>query len=121
MTGLFERIRQASARLGRKRRSRFVQTHAERRSRDYAPSFVAGRRHVNAVHPTVGDLVEEIRGKLEPDDQLKLYEAGFYARGPLLEIGRLHGRSTVLLAMGIRDAGGRAHLTSIEYVDRYLP
>lgn len=67
------------------------------------------------------ELVSDIRGKLEPADHTKLYEAGYFARGPVLEIGPLHGRSTVVLAMGIRDGGGDGHLTSIEYLYRYLP
>ena len=100
---------------------RFVQLHTDKLSHDYAPSFFEGRGYVNELHPTVESLVEEIRGKLEPGDHLKLYEAGYFARGTVLEIGRLHGRSTVLLAMAMRHAGRARRLTSIEYEDRYLP
>lgn len=103
------------------RERRFVQPHVDKSTHRYAPSFFEGRGFLNETHPKVEELVDDIRGKLEPGDHAKLYEAGYFARGPVLEIGRLHGRSTVVLAMGIRDGRGDGHLTSIEYDDRYLP
>ena len=102
------------------RERRFVQAHVDKTTRRYAPSFFEGRGFLNETHPKGEELVDDIRGKLEPGDHAKLYEAGYFARGPVLEIGGLHGRSTVVLAMGIRDGGGDLHLTSIEYEDQYL-
>jgi methyltransferase family protein len=98
---------------------RFVDKHETKQDREYAPSFFDGE-YVSETHAKVEELVADIRGKLPPADHYKLYEAGYFARGPLLEIGRLHGRSTVLLGLGIKDSGNGQKLTSIEFEDKYL-
>jgi predicted O-methyltransferase YrrM len=101
--------------------SRFVYLHAERLARSYEPSFFSREsRFVTENHARVEDLVRDIRGKLEPADHYKLYEAGYFARGTVLEIGRLLAKSTILLALGLSDGDGVHQLVSIEYEDRYL-
>ena len=100
---------------------RWVNRHVDRTAEQgYAPSFFEGGPYLNAAHRDVQQAVEGIRGKLSAADHFKLYEAGYFAQGPILEVGRLHGRSTVLLAMGVGDAGRDVRITSIEYEDRYL-
>jgi Methyltransferase domain len=106
--------------------SRFVYLHEERRPRGYEPIYrtfepslyvpeIGAHGFLNPVHERLPAEVEGIYGKLMPGDQHKLYEAAYFARGPILEIGRLHGKSAVILAMGMRDgaaARGGGHATA---------
>jgi predicted O-methyltransferase YrrM len=94
--------------------------HEDKLTRRYEPSF-SDRTLLTERH---GQLVEEfasMRGKLEPGDHLKLYEAGYFARGPILEIGRLAGKSTLLMALGNKAAGRADIIYSIELDDKLLP
>ncbi len=104
------------------RASRFVYRHEERRPRGYEPIYrsfepslyvpeLGLHGFLSATHEQVPAAVADIQGKLMEGDQYKLYEAAYFARGPLLEVGRLHGKSTAVLAMGLRD-GGSGHPTS---------
>jgi hypothetical protein len=97
--------------------SRFVYRHEERRPRDYEPIYrsfepslyvpeLGLHGFLSATHEQVPAAVADIQGKLMEGDQYKLYEAAYFARGPLLEVGRLHGKSTAVLAMGLRDGAG---------------
>ena len=99
----------------------FVQDNADKRDRGYLPSFFPGGREarISAAHADCETAVAEVRGKLEPADHLKLFECGYHARGSILEIGRLHGKSTIVLALGVRDAGHGAPITSIDLEPRY--
>lgn len=100
---------------------RFMYPHATRLARDYEPSFFpAEDGFVSESHEWAVELVEDVRGKLEPADHYKPYEAGYFAEGPLLEIGRLHAKSTILLALGLCDAGKVHTVVSVEYEERYL-
>jgi predicted O-methyltransferase YrrM len=100
--------------------ARFVHTHAERRvSRSYEPSFFDSG-YLNDTHSGLVDAVDSVRGKLLKVDHYKLYEAAYFAQGPILEIGRLAGRSTICLALGSRD-GEEQPVYSIEFQDKYLP
>jgi hypothetical protein len=112
--------------------SRFVYRHEERRPRDYEPIYrsfepslyvpaLGLHGFLGPVHEGVPDAVAGIDGKLMAGDQYKLYEAAYFARGPVLEVGRLHGKSTAVLAMGLRDGGGDGPLYSIELNDKYEP
>jgi hypothetical protein len=94
--------------------SRFVYRHEERRPRGYEPIYrsfepslyvpeIGLHGFLGPVHEEVPDAVADITGKLMAGDQYKLYEAAYFARGPVLEVGRLHGKSTAVLAMGLRD------------------
>lgn len=49
--------------------------------------------------------VETIPGWLMPEDGAKLYELGYAASGPILEVGTYHGKSAILMALAVRDAG----------------
>lgn len=100
-----------------------VQSHDGKESRGYAPSFFPGGAdaRINDEHRRCESLVDDIRGKLEPADHLKLYEAAFHAQGPIVEIGRLHGRSTTVMALAARSAGSGTRITSIEVVERFAP
>jgi hypothetical protein len=132
--------------------SRFVYRHEDRRPRGYEPIYrsfepslyvpeIGLHGFLSATHEDVPAAVAGIAGKLMPGDQYKLYEAAFFARGPILEVGRLHGKSTAVLAMGLRDgraararagssggdagsgedAGAAGPLYSIELNDKYEP
>lgn len=126
----------------RQRTSRFVYLHEQRRPRGYEPIYrsfepslyvpqLGLHGFLSEAHEQVPETVAAIHGKLMPGDQHKLYEAAYFARGPILEVGRLHGKSTAVLAMGLRDgAAARAierdereswPLYSIELNDKYEP
>lgn len=94
--------------------------HTDKLTRGYAPSFTKEPR-LNTTHGQLVEDLAEMRGKLEPADHMKLYEAGFFARGPILEIGRLAGKSTLILALGNRDGGRHDPIYSIELDDKLLP
>lgn len=115
--------------------SRFVYRHEERRPRAYEPIYrsfepslyvpeLGLHGFLSATHESVPDAVADIKGKLMEGDQYKLYEAAYFARGPILEVGRLHGKSTAVLAMGLRDGnatGAGGPIYSIECNDKYEP
>ena len=94
--------------------------HQEKLTRGYAPSFTDAPL-LTELHGQLVDDLADMRGKLEPADHLKLYEAGFFARGPILEIGRLAGKSTLIMALGNRDGGRHDEIYSIELDDKLLP
>jgi hypothetical protein len=98
----------------------WVHRHEDKTNRGYAPSFFA-EGFLSERQPTLVDLLVDVYGKLEPADHMKLYEAAFFARGPIVEIGRLAGKSTVILALGNRDAGRDDPIYSIEYHHKSLP
>jgi hypothetical protein len=111
---------------------RFVYRHEDRRPlafepiyRSFEPSFyvpqVGAHGFLSHAHEAIPAEVQEIYGKLSPGDQYKLYEAAFFARGSILEIGRLHGKSTVVLALGLRDGGAHVPLYSLELQDKHRP
>jgi hypothetical protein len=112
--------------------SRFVYRHEDRRPRGYEPIYrsfepslyvpeIGLHGFLSEAHERIPELVAGIKGKLMEGDQYKLYEAAYFARGPILEVGRLHGKSTAVLALGLRDGGGGGPLYSIELNDRYEP
>jgi hypothetical protein len=59
-------------------------------------------------------LVESIPGWLRPEDAQKLYELAFSASGPVLEVGTYKGKSAVLMATAIRDAGRRELIYTLD-------
>ncbi len=112
--------------------SRFVYLHESRRPRSYEPIYrsfepslyvpeLGLHGFLSATHEQVPAAVADIQGKLMEGDQYKLYEAAYFARGPLLEVGRLHGKSTAVLAMGLRDGDGEGPFYSVELNDKYEP
>jgi hypothetical protein len=50
-------------------------------------------------------VAEDIPGWLMPQEAAYLYHVGFHSQGNILELGTYYGKSTYLLAQGIRDAG----------------
>ncbi len=113
-------------------RSRFLYRHEDRRPRGYEPIYrsfepslyvpeIGLHGFLGPVHEGLPDEVSEIYGKLMPGDQHKLYEAAYFARGAILEIGRLHGKSTAILAMGLRDGAGGGPLYSVELQEKHRP
>jgi hypothetical protein len=62
------------------------------------------------IHEEVGS----IEGWLEPEDSLKLYELGYLAPGPFLEIGTFRGKSTTVLATALRDARRQVEFYSLD-------
>lgn len=115
--------------------SRFHYRHESRRPRGYEPIYrsfepslyvpeIGLHGFIGEAHENVPAAVADIKGKLMPGDQYKLYEAAYLAQGPILEVGRLHGKSTAVLALGLRDGHGegeRGPLYSIECNDKYEP
>jgi predicted O-methyltransferase YrrM len=118
--------------------TRFVYRHEDRRPLGYEPIYrsfepslyvprIGARGYLGAAHEGVVEAVETITGKLMPGDQYKLYEAAYFARGAILEVGRLHGKSTAVLAMGMRDGvaagigAAPGTLYSVELNDKYEP
>lgn len=114
------------------RPSRFVYRHEDRRPlayepiyRSFEPSLYVPQRGAHGflgpAHEGILAAVEPIYGKLSPGDQYKLYEAAYFARGPILEVGRLHGKSTVILALGLRDGAADVPFYSLEIQDKHMP
>ncbi len=115
--------------------SRFIYRHEQRRPRGYEPIYrsfepslyvpeIGLHGFLSATHEDVPRAVADIQGKLMEGDQYKLYEAAYFARGPILEVGRLHGKSTAILAMGLRDgnaSGTGGPIYSVELNDKYEP
>ncbi len=60
------------------------------------------------------DLVESIPGWLLPEDAALLHELAGETGGPVLEIGTYRGRSAVLMATAIEEAGGDAIIYSVD-------
>lgn len=84
--------------------------------REYRPHLYepSGGLFINSQHEAVFDQLSGLRGALEKADYFKLYELGYFAGGPVLEIGRLAAKSTLLIAMGLRDAGKSHSFCSID-------
>jgi hypothetical protein len=79
--------------------------HGQKTDASYAPSFGFGRELLSDAQAAVHAAVADIDGWLRPEDSLKLYELGYLAPGPFLEIGTYRGKSTTVLATALRDAG----------------
>jgi hypothetical protein len=58
--------------------------------------------------------VASIPGWMEPGDADKLYELAHHAHGSILEIGTYHGKSAVLMALAIKDAGTDTLIYSLD-------
>jgi predicted O-methyltransferase YrrM len=84
--------------------------------REYRPHLYkpADGLFINAQHEAIFAQLSDMRGPLEQADYFKLYELGYFAEGTVLEIGRLAAKSTVLIAMGLRDAGKSHTFCSID-------
>lgn len=112
--------------------TRFVYRHEDRRPFAYEPIYrsfepslyvpeLGAHGFLSPAHEAIPTEIDGIYGKLSPGDQYKLYEAAYFARGPILEIGRLHGKSTVVLAMGLRDGGAKVPFYSLEIEAKHMP
>jgi hypothetical protein len=111
---------------------RFIYRHEDRRPfarepvfRSFEPSLyvpvIGLRGFISERHKAIPVEVQDIYGKLSAVDALKLYEAAYFARGAILEIGRLHGKSTAVLAMGLHDGGAPGPLYSVELDGKHKP
>ena len=58
--------------------------------------------------------VSDVDGWLLPEDVFKLYDLAYAAAGPILEIGTYHGRSTIVMALALKDAGNPVPLVSLD-------
>jgi predicted O-methyltransferase YrrM len=56
----------------------------------------------------------ELPGWLLDDDALKLYELAYRSEGPILEIGTYRGKSAILMASALRDAGKEGPVVSLD-------
>ncbi len=88
----------------------------QKTDRHYAPSFDFDGV-VDENQPAVHEQVAAVDGWLEPEDSLKLYELGYLAPGPFLEIGTYRGKSATVLATALRDAGRYVQFYSLD-IDR---
>jgi hypothetical protein len=94
--------------------------HPDKSDRTYVPSLGFDGDVLTERHPHVHKQVSGIDGWLEPEDSLKLYELGYLARGPFLEIGTYHGKSTAVLTTAIRDAGRTVEFYSLDIAHESL-
>ena len=62
-------------------------------------------------------LVESIPGWLRPEDAEALHALALASRGPILEVGTYRGKSAVLMALALTQAGGDETLFTVD-VDR---
>lgn len=88
--------------------------NANKLTPDYCPTFARAGTYINDEHRGVIDTVSSVHGQLRDEDAWKLYEMAYYADGPVLEIGCLHGKSTTILALGIRAAANAVPLISVD-------
>jgi hypothetical protein len=58
--------------------------------------------------------VESIPGWMRPEDADKLYELASTTPGPILEIGTFHGKSAVLMALALQEAGSDTGVYTVE-------
>jgi predicted O-methyltransferase YrrM len=63
-------------------------------------------------------VAETILGWLAPEEAEYLYHLGFNSRGNILEIGTYFGKSTYLIARGIRDAGKDHRVVTLDIHSR---
>ena len=63
------------------------------------------------------ESVEDVPGWLLTEDRLKLYDLASAADGPILEIGTYRGKSAIVMATALRDAGAAGSILTID-VDR---
>ena len=68
----------------------------------------------------IHEEVASVAGWLQPEDSLKLYELGYLAPGPFLEIGTYRGKSTTVLTSAIRDAGRNVEFYSLDIAPESL-
>lgn len=64
--------------------------------------------------------VESIPGWLRAADAEKLYELAQLTSGPILEIGTHYGKSAVLMALAVKDAGRRDVIYTLDIDRRFL-
>jgi Methyltransferase domain len=84
--------------------------------REYRPTFFRPGDSAFLTERQAGlfELLGDINGKLDRCDYYKLYETAYFAAGPVLEVGRLGGKSTAIIAMALLDAGQRFPFYSID-------
>lgn len=63
-------------------------------------------------------IAQDIPGWLEPEVARHLYEIGYNSTGDILEVGTYFGRSTYLIACGMRDAGKNHNLITVDIHSR---
>ncbi|OGJ56137.1 hypothetical protein A2706_02340 [Candidatus Peribacteria bacterium RIFCSPHIGHO2_01_FULL_51_35] len=80
----------------------------------YLPTYERQDRFINEEHARIPQIVAGIEGWLNPEDAWKLYEMAYFANGPILEIGTYRGKSTTVLALGIRASGRKTRLITID-------
>jgi predicted O-methyltransferase YrrM len=58
--------------------------------------------------------VRDLPGWMLEGDALKLYELAYSSSGPILEIGTYRGKSAILMARALNDAGGEGPIVSLD-------
>ncbi len=88
--------------------------HEHKSDGPYEPSFAFDDARLSPGHDAVHDEVASIDGWLAPEDSLKLYELGYLAAGPFLEIGTYRGKSAAVITTALRDAGRAVEFYSLD-------
>lgn len=88
--------------------------HKQKSDASYEPSFAFDGARLSPGHDAVHEDVAGIDGWLAPEDSLKLYELGYLAPGPFLEIGTYRGRSAAVITTALRDAGRAVEFYSLD-------
>jgi predicted O-methyltransferase YrrM len=100
-----------------------VEPHDRKLSGEYARTYVSDdsgdSMFLNPQHASIMEAVASVEGQLQPVDAEKLYEMAFQARGPILEIGCFHGKSTTVMALAAQAAGHRNPLVSVDINPEY--
>jgi predicted O-methyltransferase YrrM len=83
----------------------------------YLPSFQIGETDLGQRQHRAVEAVQDLPGWLREEDALKLYELAWFSSGPALDIGTYRGKSAILMAQALHDAGRAGPIVSLD-VDR---
>jgi len=86
----------------------------EKRDTSYEPNYEFPGKVIGDRHAAAPALVADVDGWLLDEDALKLYELAYFTRGPVLEIGAYHGKSSIVMARAIQDAGRPTFVVSLD-------
>jgi Methyltransferase domain len=60
------------------------------------------------------ESVRDLPGWLLDEDAMKLYELAYSSSGPILDVGTYRGKSAILMACALRDAGSAGPVVSLD-------
>lgn len=80
----------------------------------YLPSYDFGADDLGTAQREAVESVAGLPGWLLDADAMKLYELAHFCDGPILEIGTYRGKSTIVMATALRDAGRAGPIVSLD-------